>query len=413
MSAPRQVLTIERLGAQGDGVAKGPVFVARTLPGEVVEGVVEAGRMAAPRILTPVAERVRPPCPHVKTCGGCSLQHARDDFLAGWKKQMVAMALQAHGLAAPIRGIVTSPPFSRRRATFAARRVKNRAQVGFHGLRSDTISEIDKCHLLKPELLGVLPLVGALARLGGSRKARLAVTALALEGGVDIAVAGGKKPDQALFAAMADLARGTPGVVRLSWQGEVVVRLGDARLAMGRAWVRPPPGAFLQATEEGEAALVAAVRQAVGPARRIADLFAGMGTFTFPLADRAMVHAVEGARDLCAALEGGWRAAQGLKQVSTELRDLFRRPLLPDELAGFDALVLDPPRAGAKAQVAEIARGYRGRLAMVSCNPQTFAADAAVLVRAGYRIDWIEVVDQFRWSPHVELVASLTPPGRP
>ena len=178
----------------------------------------------------------------------------------------------------------------------------------------------------------------------------------------------------------------------------------------GAAKVTPPPGAFLQATPHGEAALVTAVREAVGEARHVIDLFAGCGTFSLPLADQAEVHAVEGDAAMTAALDHGWRMSTGLKPVTTEARDLFRRPLLPDELAKTDAVVIDPPRAGAEAQIAEIVKAMPPVLAYVSCNPVTFARDAAVLIAAGYTLNWVQVVDQFRWSSHVELAAQFTAP---
>ena len=176
----------------------------------------------------------------------------------------------------------------------------------------------------------------------------------------------------------------------------------------GKALVAPPPGAFLQATAEGEAALLAAVREAVGPAKRIADLFAGCGTFALPLAEQAEVLAVEGEAAMVAAMDRGWREAQGLHKVVSLTRDLFRRPLLPDELKLFDAVVIDPPRAGAAAQIAELAQSTVKVVAAVSCNPVTFARDARVLVDAGFNLDWVQVVDQFRWSGHVELAAKFS-----
>ena len=176
---------------------------------------------------------------------------------------------------------------------------------------------------------------------------------------------------------------------------------------MGRARVAPPPGAFLQATAEGEAALVAAVRGLVGDAARVADLFAGCGTFALPLAERAEVLAVEGEAAMLAALDAGWRKAEGLKRIRVEARDLFRRPLQPAELDRFDAVTIDPPRAGAEAQVRELAASRVPRIAMVSCNPATFARDAEILVAGGYKLGEVRPVDQFRWSGHVELAAAF------
>ncbi|MCP5039224.1 MAG: class I SAM-dependent RNA methyltransferase [Rhodobacteraceae bacterium] len=400
-----KTVTIERLGHHGDGIAPGPIYVPRALPGEVVTGQVENDRMNAPKILTPVSERVRPPCRHYKNCGGCSLQHAADGFVEGWKKGVVETALRAQGLPAPMRQFHTSPPQSRRRATIAARRLKKGAQVGFHGIRTDTICEIDECQLLRPELLEMLPLVRDLAIMGVSRKGRLAVTLTLLDDGMDVAVNGGRPMTPALYSEIAELSAKSGKVARLSWEGETVAAFSTAQVSFGPAKVCPPPGSFLQATLEGEKALVSAVTQAAGSAKTIADLFAGCGTFALPLAANAMVHAVEGSKEMLAALSAGWRGAKGLKTVSTEARDLFQRPLLTDELNRYGAVVVDPPRAGAEAQMAEIAKAHVPVIVMVSCNPATFARDAKVLIDSGYSNAWIDIVDQFRWSSHIELVA--------
>lgn len=404
-------VTIDRLGYQGDGIAPGPVYVPGALPGEVVEGEISGGVMAAPKIVTPSDQRVKAPCRHAKSCGGCALQHASDDFVAGWKVDVVRNALSAQGIAAPMRLILTSPPQSRRRAVFAARRTKKGALVGFHGRASDTIVEIPDCRLLRRELMAALPVVEALAVQGASRKGALAVTVTLSTDGLDVAVAGGKPLDGPLQLELAQLCE-RRGLARLAWDDEVIALSRPPAQRFGAALVVPPPGSFLQATAEGEAALVAAVREIVGGARRVADLFAGCGTFALPLAERAEVHAVEGDRAMTQALDAGWRRAQGLKKVTTEARDLFRRPLMPDELspftAPFEAVVLDPPRAGAEAQVEQLAQARVPVIAYVSCNPVTFARDAARLVAAGYRLNWVQVVDQFRWSAHVELAAAFT-----
>ena len=218
---------------------------------------------------------------------------------------------------------------------------------------------------------------------------------------------GGKPLDGALRAA---LPRFRDRIARLTWGEEPVYADSVPTVHFGPVGVAPPPGAFLQAPAEGETALRAAVTEALAGCARIADLFAGCGTFALPLAARAPVHAVEGDAALTGALSHAARHAQGVKPVTVETRDLFRRPLLPDELRGFDGIVIDPPRAGAEAQVAQIARAQVPRIAMVSCNPVTFARDAATLTQAGYRLNWVQPVDQFRWSPHVELAASLSLP---
>lgn len=403
-------LTISRLGHLGDGVAEadtGPTFVPRALPGELVEGAVVAGRMAAPRILRPVTERVRPPCPHYTACGGCAVMHASDEFVARWKRDIMARALAAHGLHAPVTATHVSPPQSRRRAVLAGRRLKKGVVVGFHARASGVVTAVPACRVLHPDLLAQLPLLEEVTRIGASRRGELALGVTCTAGGVDLDVRGAHPLDGPLRAALAALAsRG--GLARLSWDGELIAQVTPPEITFGRARVIPPPGAFLQATTEGEAALLSAVRTALGNAARVADLFAGCGTFALPLVAQADVHAVEADAAMLAAMDAGWRHATGLRRLTTEARDLFRRPLLPQELARFDALVIDPPRAGAEAQMHEIARSGVPVIAAVSCNPVTFARDAAILVAAGYRLDWVQQIDQFRWSPHVELAARLS-----
>ncbi len=268
-------------------------------------------------------------------------------------------------------------------------------------------SEIPDCQLVHPQLTAILPDLAEITVTGGSRKAELSLSATVTEAGVDLAVRGGKPLDSSLYSALAALAD-RADLARLTWDDETVATRRPPARRFGKAQVVPPAGAFQQATAEGEAALLAAVTEAVGTAGHIADLFAGCGTFALPLAARAEVHAVEGDAAMIAALDAGWRDARGLHRVTTEARDLFRRPLLPDELGRFDAVVIDPPRAGALAQTHEIADSRVPLVAAVSCNPATFARDAKLLTDAGFHLDWVQVVDQFRWSPHVELAARFS-----
>lgn len=399
-------ITIHKLGHHGDGIAPGPLYAPMTLPGEVVTGTVDGQTLTGVRIVTPSPDRVAAPCRHFKTCGGCRVQHASDGFVADWKIGIVAEALRAQGISAEIAGIETSPPRSRRRAGLSARRTKKGALAGFHGRASGAIVEIPDCQLLHPDLMAALPVAEALAQVGGSRKAELSVLATLSDSGLDIAVKGGKPCDRALETELAVTAERLD-LARLSWDGEVIAMRRPPYQVFGPARVVPPPGAFLQATQEGEAALLRQVAEITEGARRIVDLFAGSGTFTLPLAVRAELHAVEGDRAMIAALDRGWREAQGLKKVAAEARDLFRNPLLAEDFKGFDAVVIDPPRAGAEAQVAELAGSGVPVIAHVSCNPVSFARDAARLIAAGYVMSPVAVVDQFRWSAHVELVAGF------
>ena len=407
MADTPDTFTIARLGHRGDGIADGPLFAPLTLPGEKITGTPEGNRLTDIRIVTPSSDRVSPPCRHFKACGGCQLQHASDDFVARWKREVVEAALTANGLSAPFRETFTSAPLSRRRAVFSARRTKKGALAGFHARASDAIVEIPDCRLLEPALHATLPIVEELARLGASRRGEMSVTVTTSKSGADIAVVGGHEPDGPLLIELAATAQ-KHDLARLTWNGEVIAARKPAAQSFGKVQVVPPPGAFLQATKSGEAALRDGVMEAVKGARKIVDLFAGCGTFSLPLAETGEVHAVEGSREMMKALDHGWRHSEGLRRVTCETRDLFRRPLLAEELARYDACVIDPPRAGAEAQIAELARSGIARIAHVSCNPVTFARDAKTLAAAGYGIDWVKVVDQFRWSSHVELIASFS-----
>ena len=393
---------VEHLTHQGMGRTAEGKFVPRVLPGEEIE-LVEDG---SARILTPSTDRVSPPCRHYKSCGGCAMQHASDEFVAKWKIETVARALSAQGIEAEISGIETSPASSRRRAKLSGRRTKKGTLVGFHGRASDVLVEVPECRLLSPALLATLPALHDLAALAASRKGEVGLTVTESLSGPDIQIETDKELTGELRTELAALAQ-KHRIARLVWQDEQVVMIEPPLQRFGKAQVVPPAGAFLQATAGGEAALLRAVKHAVGGASKVADLFSGCGTFALPLAETAEVHAVEGEKAMVAALDRGWRETQGLKRVTSEARDLFRRPRLRDELAKFDAIVIDPPRAGAEAQIAEIAASAVPLVAMVSCNPITFARDAKALIFAGFRIESLVVVDQFRWSSHIEVAAKL------
>lgn len=403
-------ITIDRLGHLGDGIAQGPegtIFVAGVLPGEDVEGELEGDRLINVRILTPSPQRVKPPCPHARSCGGCQMQHASDATVSDFKTAAVEGALAGQGLHAPFRPILTSPPQSRRRATLAGRRTKGGAMIGFHARSSDALIQIPHCQLLHPDLMAALPALEELVRLGGSRSQEVSLTITRAHGGADVSVTGGKPLDGALQLELARVVE-AHALSRLTWNGDPVALRALPVQTIGKARVSPPAGAFLQATEHGEAALLAAVRDALGPQKRIVDLFAGVGTFALPLAETAEVIAVEGDAAMMQALDKAARQTEGLRPIRVETRDLFRRPLEPDEFKAVTGVVIDPPRAGAEAQIGRLAAAKVPVIAMVSCNPLTFARDAKVLVQAGYRLDWIQVVDQFRWSTHVELVGRFS-----
>ena len=401
---------IDRIGHLGDGVTQGPdgaIFVSGVLPGEEVAGLLLDGKLTDVRIVSPSAQRVKPPCIHARTCGGCLMQHASDAFVADWKTGIIAGALAGQGLQAQVRPILTSPARSRRRATLAGMRTRNGAMLGFHARASDTLVAVPNCQLLHPDLMATLPALEALVLLAGTRGTKLAITITRSMAGTDVSVSGGKTLDAAQQMEIARLVE-AHRLSRLTWNGEAVALRAMPVQRLGRALVAPPPGAFLQATEQGEAALLAAVKEAIGPARKIVDLFCGLGTFALPLAEQAEVLAYESDPAMVQALDKGARQAEGLRRLTATTRDLFRRPLEPDEFRHVDAVVIDPPRAGAEAQTHALARAKVPVIAAVSCNPATFARDARILIEAGYKLDWVQPIDQFRWSAHVELAARLS-----
>jgi 23S rRNA (uracil1939-C5)-methyltransferase len=396
-------LTITRITASGEGLAGHDGPFPRTLPGEEITQAPDG----TPRIVTPSPDRVAPPCRHFKSCGGCAMQHANDAFVAQWKTDVIRTGLAARGIKTEIRPILTSPPQSRRRATLHGKRTKSGAQVGFHTRASATMIEVPDCQLLHPDIIAAIPALQALTVLVASRKAQIDLVINLSANGLDLDMRGCVPMTPQLAAKVAALADAHK-FARIAWDGEVVGLRAPPSQKFGPSEVTPPPGAFLQATSHGQETLTACVQEAVGSASQTVDLFAGCGTFSMPAARTAEIWALEGEAELIRALDEGWRQSQGLKRIKAETRDLFRRPLLADELRKTDAVIIDPPRAGAEAQTIELARSNVPRIAAVSCNPVTFARDAELLIAGGYRLDWVQPVDQFRWSSHVELAAQFT-----
>ena len=322
-----------------------------------------------------------------------------------WKRELVVAALASRGLEAPVEEVRAVPLASRRRAAFALGRTTKGMAFGYRAARSHAIVDIATCPVLSPAIAGRLPkLKSALAPLlGGKREARITVTEA--EQGLDVVVEG-IRPSAALFARLAT-AGASFGAARITLDGESLALRGTPTVALSGVEVSLPAGAFLQAARESEAVLAGLVKEGVGRAKRVADLFAGIGTFTFALAASAEIDAFEEDEEAIAALAGAARATPKLKPVRTHLRDLFRVPLTAQELARYDAVVLDPPRAGAKAQAEALAASKAPKIVIVSCNLGTCARDLRILVDGGYRIVRVVPVDQFLFSPHVELVAVL------
>ena len=414
MPTERRV-TIERIGAQGDGVASGPIYVPYTAPGDRVRvrlGAERGGGVAAElvELLDPGPVRAEPACRHFGRCGGCALQHVEADFYLTWKRQRVVQALAHRGLSdVPVAAMAQTEPGTRRRADLVAfRRPDGAVLVGYHRRASHRVIDVEACPVLAPALVHVLAPLRQLLETVLDRGERAGVVVTATKGGLDVMVEIGRDLDLrarerlAAFAAAEDLARLSVSRPKSDFVDPIALRRPAVVDFAGIA-VEPPPGAFLQASPEAEAVLVAEVTGAAGGARRIADLFAGSGTFTFPLARQATVHAVERTAAYAEAIR---RAANRdrLAGVTVEVRDLFRRPLDALALAGFEAVVFDPPRAGAAAQCRELAAAPVPVVIGVSCNPATFARDARILVDGGYQLTRVLPVDQFLWSAHVELV---------
>lgn len=406
----RETVTIDRLGHLGDGIAEtadGPLFVPFALPGERVAVSRSGGRAELLAVETASPDRITPACRHFGDCGGCALQHLAPHPYAAFKRDRVVEALAAERLAVAVDPVVTVAAGSRRRATLTARRTGGGIALGYHARGSHRLVAIEECPVLLPALAATLPRLQRLAaRLCHPKDATRLVVTLT-DGGLDVALVGAKRIDEGertrLPAFAAEL-----GLARLTVDGEGVATLRAPSLDVGDVPVVPPPGGFVQAVAAAETALATIVTGAVGKARRVLDLYAGIGTFALRLARTATVHAVEGDAAALASLEAARRIAQGLKPVTTERRDLVRRPLMPKDFGRFDAVVLDPPHAGAKPQVEFLAKAAVPRIAYVSCNPASLARDLAVLVAGGYAVDRVVPVDQFVWSAEVEAVAVLS-----
>lgn len=400
-------LVIERIGAQGDGVAAGPVYVPFALPGERVKAEVAGERGRFVEVIDASADRVEPQCRHFGACGGCRMQHMRDEAYLAWKRQLVVDALADRGLSPRVEPAIAVGPGQRRRVTLAARRTRKTVLAGYHAEGTHDIVPVEECPVALPALAALMPRLGTLVEPLLSRKGVLDITLTAAANGIDVAISGVRSAaGQDARRAVADTAAELR-LARVTADGEVLYLAAEPVVRIGPAVVALPPWAFLQATDRSEAAMRKIVREMASVARRAADLFAGVGTFTFSLAGTAEVLAVESDVALLGALERAARGAPGLRRITTKRRDLHSEPLAGKELEGLDLVVLDPPRAGARAQSDALAASRVPRIVAVSCNPATLARDLRILVDGGYEIERVVPIDQFVWSAHVEAVAVL------
>ena len=409
-------LDILEIGARGDGIAEKSgerYFVPFTLPGETVEAepVERRGEGVAARlveVLAPSRHRETPPCAHFAVCGGCALQHWRLDVYTAWKVSLIERALAQRGVEAPpFETPLVSGPGERRRADFVLRRQGRRTLAGFHERASTRVVDVGTCIIARPSLNAVLePLRTALAEIlpdGASADAIANET----DTGVDLLLRPHKRLDLSLDRrqALVELA-GRADLARLSWgdraQAEPIVARRQPLVMLGDVAVAPPPGAFLQATKRGELAMRAAVSAWTSEATRLADLFAGIGSLSLGRTGRLSLF--ESDRSSMAAADAAARKVGGNRVIAGR-RDLFRNPLQARELDAFDAILLDPPRAGAAAQVTAIAQSKVPLVVYASCDPGSFARDARTLQEGGYRLQRLIPIDQFLWSAHLELIA--------
>jgi len=411
-----ETVNIHAVGAEGDGIARtptGPVFVPFTLPGEEVAIARVKSQGTVMSWGATSADRVEPKCRHFGpegkggACGGCSLQHWADLPYQDYKRQLVVDALKSHGIETDVAPVIACAPGERRRVTMVGRLTDMGVALGFMQASSHHVVPVEECPIAHPAIVASLPMVRRLASSLAAGSEPFRVTIQVTGTGLDLNFADLKKPDAKKRQAATDLAMREKGLARLSFANEILFEPVKPLVELGGVQVVLPPGSFLQATVRAEIAMSELVVAHVGKAKRVADLFAGCGTFALRLARNSAVHAVEFDAPALAALDHAARHAQGLKPVSIERRDLFRRPMLALDLKYTDAVVFDPPRAGAEAQCHELAKSKVARIAAVSCNPVTLARDLEILIAGGYKLKSVAPIDQFLWSSHVEAVALL------
>ncbi|MBC8036628.1 MAG: class I SAM-dependent RNA methyltransferase [Rhizobiales bacterium] len=396
-------LEITGLGRRAEGLAMDQglnLFVPYALPGETLLASMDGERARIVRIEKPSPERVQPFCPYFGACGGCQLQHWDAKPYGIWKRGLVETALRHRGIEVPIADVIDAHGAGRRRVSLHVRRNEGEVTAGFMAARSHVLLDIERCPIVVPALANAT----AIARSLGEKLGDCDVALTATNGGIDAAVKAERKiaereaPKLAALTSDLDLAR-------LTVNGDIIVTRRTPSVKMGHSDVVLPPASFLQATEAGEMHLADCVIAAAGQAKSVADLFCGCGPFALRLAATTRVSAFDNDRSAIAALAQAVRATSGLKPVTATVRDLFREPLVANELKDFDAVVFDPPRAGAEAQARQIAKSKVKTVVAVSCDPVTLARDAEILVRGGYRIETVTPIDQFKWTSHVETVA--------
>lgn len=404
-------LIIDHVGHFGDGVAVSggeTLYVPYALGGETVDVLPSPGhpdRRALAHVVTTSPQRIDPFCPHFGTCGGCAIQHWQDDAYRNWKRQLVVDTLNHAGIGCEVLELIDAHGTGRRRMTLHARQSQQGIlRVGFAAAGRHEIIAIDHCPILDPAMHGAIEAANDIAELLRPVSKPLDIQITAADNGLDVDVRGSGPLGTALLSALSKLAE-KHNLARLTRHGELVIMRKPPVVRVGKAQVTLPAGSFMQPTAVGEETLAALAFERCKGAKHIADLFCGFGPFAFRLAEKFKVAAFDSDAAAVTALQNAVKLTQGLKPIKAEARDLFRRPLMPQELRDYDCVVFDPPRQGAQAQSQQLAASKIALAVAVSCNPATFARDARILIDGGFKIDSVTPVDQFRHTPHVELVA--------
>lgn len=412
-------LIIEKVGHLGDGLAThngDAAFVPLALPGETVSVSGSGPRFQLKKIEKPSDARVAPQCQHFGVCGGCATQHWAMAPYLEWKRQLVVDAFAARGLEPEVEPCIAASNHTRRRATFSCIRDGGGVRLGFSERNSHDIFQLEECVVLVPAIVEALPVLQKIADIVATGKGECRLHVLSCENGIDVTITGVAKLLEPQKQAIVRLSQ-AHSITRVSYEDEVLIELEKPRLLIDGIVLNPQPNSFAQATEQAENAIAAIVCDFLSKEKRVADLFSGFGTFSLRLARQSNVHAVEDEAEALAALEGAWRNTSGMKKLTHEPRDLFRRAVTTKELSKFTGLVFDPPRTGALEQATQIAASHVKRVAAVSCNPATLARDARILIDGGYELTRVVPVDQFIYSPHVEVVALFenrkAPPRKP
>lgn len=391
------------LNSRAEGVTADGTRVPRALPGEEIA----LGKENKFKIILPSKDRITPVCAHYKGCGGCSMQHSTQSFIKDWKSNVIKSCLSARGLETIIKPILTSKTNSRRRVTLHGMKTKKSVTVGFFKRNTHELISTPSCELVNPEILSAFSLFEEITLIGATRKSIIEISVTVSKEGLDLNILNGKKLDNQSIMKITGLCERF-NIARITWNEDLLANFLNPTIVFQGIAITPPPNAFLQATEQGQEILIENAMLSVFDSDKVIDLFSGCGTFTLPAAKRSEVLAIDKTKSMLIAIDQAWRKTTGLKKVTSRSQDLFKEPVGKEELNSFDAAIIDPPRVGAEAQSHELAKSHIKRISSVSCNPRTFSRDAKILVDSGFKLDWVQPIDQFLWSSHIELVAQFS-----